>query len=234
MRTLYVTVVAAALSATMVAAQGTMAQGMAKDKMAPMMSMPMMGEKAKDFTLAHLDGSKVSLSQLEKNGPVVLLMLRGWVGYQCPFCTKQVGDFITHAKEFEAAGANVLLVYPGAADMVPVKASDFVAGKTMPSCEACDQWTDEAVWIKANPNLDVSITRKYLREQVTEAQGMPSKQNIVKRLNFCIWTEQNERWIDMTRWDACGLCTMASATRSPIFANAARHRHMPCRSMPSQ
>lgn len=133
MRTLYVTVVAAALSATMVAAQGTMAQGMAKDKMAPMMSMPMMGEKAKDFTLAHLDGSKVSLSQLEKNGPVVLLMLRGWVGYQCPFCTKQVGDFITHAKEFEAAGANVLLVYPGAADMVPVKASDFVAGKTMPS-----------------------------------------------------------------------------------------------------
>lgn len=80
------------------------------------------------------------------------------------------------------------------------------AGKGAPSddCGDCDDWRDENVWLKANPNLDVSITRKYLREQVTEAEGMPSKQNIVKRLNFCIWTEQAVRWIDMGRWDACG------------------------------
>lgn len=77
-------------------------------------------------------------------------------------------------------------------------------GKTMPACDQCDQWTDEKVWIKANPNLDVSITRKYLREQVTEAQGMPSKQNIVKRLSFCVWTEQANRWIDMDVWARCG------------------------------
>ncbi|HLN30042.1 MAG TPA: terminase TerL endonuclease subunit [Gemmataceae bacterium] len=66
-----------------------------------------------------------------------------------------------------------------------------------------DDWTDEKVWIKANPNLGVSITLKYLREQVREAVGMPSKQNIVKRLNFCIWTEQETRWLDIARWDAC-------------------------------
>jgi len=95
--------------------------------------LPAAGDKAKDFTLAKLDGSKVSLSQLEKSGPVVLLMLRGWVGYQCPFCNKQVGDFITHAKELQAAGANIVLVYPGAADLVQLKAEDFATGKTMPS-----------------------------------------------------------------------------------------------------
>ncbi len=79
------------------------------------------------------------------------------------------------------------------------------AGRTQPSdgCEYCDQWTDESVWIKANPCLDVSITRKYLREQVREAVGMPSKQNIVRRLNFCAWTEQSVRWIDMGVWDDC-------------------------------
>ena len=66
-----------------------------------------------------------------------------------------------------------------------------------------DDWTDPDVWVKANPLLGVSITKRYLEEQVREAQGMPSKQNIVKRLNFCIWTEQAERWIDMARWDAC-------------------------------
>jgi len=50
--------------------------------------------------------------------------------------------------------------------------------------------------------LDVSVTRKYIREQVREAMGMPAKQNIVKRLNFCIWTEQADRWLDMAIWDA--------------------------------
>jgi phage terminase large subunit-like protein len=64
-----------------------------------------------------------------------------------------------------------------------------------------DDWTDERVWPKANPNLGVSVTLKYLREQVREAVGMPSKQNVVRRLNFCEWTEQDERWIDMALWD---------------------------------
>ena len=96
-------------------------------------AMPAVGDKAKDFTLAKLDGTKVTLSQFQKTGPVVLLMMRGWVGYQCPFCTKQVGDYIGHAKELQAAGATVVLVYPGAADLVDVKAADFATGKTMPS-----------------------------------------------------------------------------------------------------
>jgi len=72
----------------------------------------------------------------------------------------------------------------------------YVAG-----LDAGDEWTDEKVWPKANPNLGVSVTHKYLREQVREAVGMPGKQNVVRRLNFCEWTEQNERWLDMAIWD---------------------------------
>ena len=67
-----------------------------------------------------------------------------------------------------------------------------------------DDWRDEAVWPKGNPNLGVSVTYKYLREQVREAIGMPAKQNIVKRLNFCVWTAAATRWIDQDKWDACG------------------------------
>ncbi|MDP9192281.1 MAG: terminase large subunit [Acidobacteriota bacterium] len=66
-----------------------------------------------------------------------------------------------------------------------------------------DSWTDEKVWPKANPGLDTILPRKYLREQVAEAIGMPSKQNIVLRLNFCVWTEQATRWLDMDQWDLC-------------------------------
>jgi phage terminase large subunit-like protein len=65
-----------------------------------------------------------------------------------------------------------------------------------------DDWQDETVWPKANPNLGVSIPVKYLREQVREAQGMPGKQNVVRRLNFCEWTEQDTRWLDMALWDS--------------------------------
>lgn len=71
-------------------------------------------------------------------------------------------------------------------------------------CPKCDSWLDEEVWIKANPNLGISIQVKYLRELVTEAVAMPAQENIVKRLNFCIWTAGEERAISAQAWAACG------------------------------
>jgi phage terminase large subunit-like protein len=70
--------------------------------------------------------------------------------------------------------------------------------------EACDDWKDERVWEKANPLLDRALPRHYLREQVEEALAMPSKQSIVKRLNFSIWTESVSRWLDQAAWVECG------------------------------
>lgn len=67
-----------------------------------------------------------------------------------------------------------------------------------------DDFRNERTWRKANPNLGHSITLKYLREQVAEAIGIPSKLNIVLRLNFCVWTEQATRWLDLDVWDKCG------------------------------
>jgi cytochrome oxidase Cu insertion factor (SCO1/SenC/PrrC family) len=43
---------------------------------------PVVGEAARDFTLTRIDGKTVTLSALRGSGPVVVLMLRGWVGYQ--------------------------------------------------------------------------------------------------------------------------------------------------------
>lgn len=65
-----------------------------------------------------------------------------------------------------------------------------------------DDWQDPACWSKANPNLGVSVQRKYLEEQVREAQGIPAKQNLVRRLNFCEWTEAQNAWIQRAVWDA--------------------------------
>jgi len=83
-----------------------------------------------------------------------------------------------------------------------VCAEHVEAGKDMPvdECPDCDQWTDEDVWLKANPSLPVVPGYRYLREQVNEAIGMPAKADIVKRLNFCIWTSGKVQWIRPEVW----------------------------------
>jgi phage terminase large subunit-like protein len=69
--------------------------------------------------------------------------------------------------------------------------------------EKDDPFADESCWAKANPSLGATFTMDYLREQVQQARGMPSKQNIVLRLNFCRWTDAEDAWIGKEQWDAC-------------------------------
>ena len=94
---------------------------------------PRVDEKAPDFTLTTLDRKPVQLSKQLADGPVVLVVLRGWPGYQCPICTRQVGEFITRAEQLKAAKARVILVYPGPADHLMDHAQEFVSGKDLPA-----------------------------------------------------------------------------------------------------
>ena len=64
-----------------------------------------------------------------------------------------------------------------------------------------DDWTDEAVWVKANPNLGISVRWDTLREEYALARQVPGHQNSFKRLRLNLWTEQNSRWLDMGVWD---------------------------------
>jgi peroxiredoxin len=86
---------------------------------------PAVGDKAKDFSLKTLDGKEIKLSELLKTGPVVVVQLRGWVGYQCPICQRQTGELIAHAKDFAAAGAKVVFIYPGPNDNLKEHAAEF-------------------------------------------------------------------------------------------------------------
>lgn len=80
------------------------------------------------------------------------------------------------------------------------------AGKTGPSdeCADCDDWRERKNWKKANPLLGVSIAEKYLAEQVREAEGMPSKESLVRRLNFCERTESLDPFVSAEVWHANG------------------------------
>lgn len=96
-------------------------------------SMPGVGDVAKDFQLSDLQGKKIKLSDQLKQGPVVLLVLRGYPGYQCPLCTRQVSQFINSAAQFKAAKASVLLVYPGAVNNLNTKAGEFIQSQQLPA-----------------------------------------------------------------------------------------------------
>jgi peroxiredoxin Q/BCP len=93
---------------------------------------PAVGEEARDFELAGLDGNKVKLSSVIEGGPVVLVVLRGYPGYQCPLCTAQVAQFVNRADRLQAAGAKVVLVYPGPADKLKRHAEEFVGDRGLP------------------------------------------------------------------------------------------------------
>ena len=96
-------------------------------------AIPTTGDTAPAFTLRTLDDRAIELTSLTEKSPVVLIVLRGWPGYQCPVCTKQVQDFAAHAAEFKARGAQVVMVYPGPAEKLKAHAQEFLSNKQWPA-----------------------------------------------------------------------------------------------------
>ena len=86
---------------------------------------------------------------------------------------------------------------------IPTEAADswfaYIA-----TIDADDDWTDPAVWIKANPSLGVTVKIEDLKRQVDEAREMPAQQNAIRRLRLNEWTEQVTRWLDMAVWSEGG------------------------------
>ncbi|MEM7144133.1 MAG: redoxin domain-containing protein [Verrucomicrobiota bacterium] len=73
---------------------------------------PAVGDKVPALELADLDGKIVSLENILKKTPAVVVFLRGWNGKQCPLCSRQFGDFLTKAADFADQNYSVVFVYP--------------------------------------------------------------------------------------------------------------------------
>lgn len=92
---------------------------------------PKLGDKATDFALQTMDGKTVSLYSQTKDKPVILVVLRGFPGYQCPVCSAQVRSLTAGAETLKSA--NVLFVYPGPAKDLGAKAEEFLSAKPLPN-----------------------------------------------------------------------------------------------------
>src|ERR1700741_4007991 len=87
---------------------------------------PAVGGKAPDFTLSTPAGKTVTMLGEQRGHGLVLVVLRGFPGYQCPYCVKQVHDFVEHASAFAAKKTRVLLVYPGPPAELDQHAKEFL------------------------------------------------------------------------------------------------------------
>ncbi len=91
------------------------------------------GDTAPNFTLRTLDDKPVELHKLTAKSRVVLVVLRGWPGYQCPICERQVQDLMRHASQLKARGVQMLFVYPGPTTQLKAHAQEFLLNKDWPS-----------------------------------------------------------------------------------------------------
>lgn len=88
-------------------------------------------------------------------------------------------------------------------------------------CEASkdDDWESEDTWRKANPNLGVTVSLDYMRQQVQRAKDIPSELNSFLRLCLNIVTNADEAWLDIAAWDACeGAIVPADLAGRPCYA----------------
>ena len=94
---------------------------------------PGVGQRAPDFTLSTPNGESLSLSALTSQGNVVLVVLRGYPGYQCPFSQQQFQSYQQTAAQFAALGAQLLFVYPGTDGKdLASDANQMMAGAALP------------------------------------------------------------------------------------------------------
>jgi len=87
------------------------------------------------------------------------------------------------------------------------------------SLDKDDDWTDPNVWIKANPNLGVSLTSEYISGRIQEALLSPPKRGKIMTKNLNVWQQIESRWIQPEAWQACAFLVGAAALAGkPCYA----------------
>ncbi|MHC9567422.1 terminase TerL endonuclease subunit [Corynebacterium diphtheriae] len=88
------------------------------------------------------------------------------------------------------------------------KAEDILAGKkhdptfysVIYGAGREDDWTDEAVWHKANPSLGITVPIKKVHQAFASAKQNPAEENAFRQLRLNQWVNQSVRWMPMHIW----------------------------------
>lgn len=90
------------------------------------------GAKAINFELPIVGHDDyLELKEAYKQGPVVVVVLRGYPGYQCPRCRGQFSGIVNRAKAFSKTAARVIVVYPGDGPQLARRAQAFLGSRRL-------------------------------------------------------------------------------------------------------
>ena len=91
------------------------------------------------------------------------------------------------------------------------KALDIIEGRKIDptfypviyGADESDDWTDPAVWKKANPSLGITVGIDKVEAACNSAKQNPGEENAFRQLRLNQWVKQAVRWMPMDKWDAC-------------------------------
>lgn len=66
-----------------------------------------------------------------------------------------------------------------------------------------DDWTSEEALVKANPNINVSVSLDFLKSQQKKAMMDAGKTNAFKTKHLNQWVGAQTAWMDMLAWNKC-------------------------------
>lgn len=69
------------------------------------------------------------------------------------------------------------------------------------SLDEGDDWKDEKNWLKANPNMGVSVSLEAIRPNFLKALEQPAAQNEFLRKHLNVWTESDTCWLVAGAWE---------------------------------
>ena len=91
------------------------------------------GDRVHDFELPIVGGNGfLRLRDEVKQGSVAVVVLRGYPGYQCGICNRQVSSMVSRARALGAALHRVVLIYPGETTALEQRAKEFMGARRLP------------------------------------------------------------------------------------------------------
>ncbi len=63
-----------------------------------------------------------------------------------------------------------------------------------------DDWTSETALLKANPNIDISVSAEFLQARLRDAKNSATKQNVFRTKHLNEWVGAKNAWLNMTKW----------------------------------
>ena len=99
----------------------------------PLVPQQQVDDRVHDFDLPIVGSNDyLRLSDQYRQGAVVVVVLRGYPGYQCPICMRHVATLANRATTLKRFATKVILVYPGASESLEKRAEEFAGKRRLP------------------------------------------------------------------------------------------------------